>query len=258
MIDTLTRPAQLAPTRTVPMTRLTLVELRKLADTRAGLWLLVGIGLATIGTSVIVLGWATDDDQKFSAFFQFGLAPSAALLPVLGILSMTTEWSQRTALTTFTLTPARSRVIAAKLTAGVLIALATTVLTAAWSAAANLLARALGGEGSWHIAASLLWQAAIMEVLYVLMGIGFGALLLNSPFAIVAYFALPTLWSVLGEQIKSLNRVAAWIDLDNTADPLTHPHMASGEYGKLAVSAALWVLLPLVLGTIRVMRREVS
>jgi ABC-2 type transport system permease protein len=258
MTDTLTRPATLAPTRTIPMTRLSLVELRKLADTMAGFWLLVGIGLATVGTSVIILVWGNDEDQKFSAFFQFGLAPSAALLPVLGILSMTGEWSQRTALTTFTLSPARGRVIAAKLTAGVLIALATTVLTVAWSAVANLLARAFGGDGDWHIAASLLWQAGIMEVIYVLMGVAFGALLLNSPFAIVAYFALPTIWSMLDEQIKSLHRVSSWLDLATTADPLTHPHMAAGEFGRLGVSAAVWVLLPLILGSIRVMKREVS
>ena len=34
------------------------------------------------------------------------LVPPTVLLPVLGILSMTGEWSQRTALTTFTLVPA--------------------------------------------------------------------------------------------------------------------------------------------------------
>ena len=36
------------------------------------------------------------------------------LLPVLGILLVTSEWSQRTAMVTFTLEPSRSRVIAAK------------------------------------------------------------------------------------------------------------------------------------------------
>ncbi|WP_344932417.1 hypothetical protein [Actinoplanes nipponensis] len=35
------------------------------------------------------------------------------LRSVLGILSMTSEWSQRTALTTFTLTPTRAAGVAA-------------------------------------------------------------------------------------------------------------------------------------------------
>src|SRR4051794_1951038 len=99
----------------IPMPRLTLVELRKLADTRSGLWLLIVIGLAAAGTAVIMLAAAPDDQQTFQALFTFGAVPAAVLLPVLGILSMTSEWSQRTALTTFTLTPARGRVVVAKL-----------------------------------------------------------------------------------------------------------------------------------------------
>ena len=37
------------------------------------------------------------------------------ILPVLGILLVTSEWSQRTGLTTFALVPQRERVIVAKL-----------------------------------------------------------------------------------------------------------------------------------------------
>lgn len=245
------------PTR-IPIGRLTLVELRKLADTRAGLWLLVLIGLGVVGTAVILLGWAPDEELTFGGFFAFGLTSSAVLLPVLGILSMTGEWSQRTALTTFALVPERWRVVVAKLAAGVLIALAATVATAGLSAAANLLGIALGGDGGWRVEGSLLWQAALMEVLFVLMGMAFGALLLNSPLAIVAFFALPTLWSVLRESIRALRHVSAWLDLGVTSGPLSEPSMTSGQYARLAVSCLLWVALPLALGTWRILRREVS
>ena len=252
------RPLAEQSTNPVPMTRLTLVELRKLGDTRAGMWLLILIGLATVGTSAIMLGWAPDEELTFSALFAFGLVPSAVLLPVLGILSITSEWSQRTALTTFTLVPARIRVIVAKLAAGVLIAFASTVATAALSAAANLLSGALGGDGSWTIEASLLWQGLLLQVLFMLMGIGFGALLLNTPLAIVTFFLLPMIWSILGEMIKALQTAATWLDINVTSSALSEPSMTAGEYGRLAVSAALWVLVPLVLGTWRVLRREVS
>jgi ABC-2 type transport system permease protein len=243
---------------TVPLGRLTLVELRKLADTRAGLCLLILIGLGAVGTAAIILGWAPDDEQTFAGFFAFGLAPSAVLLPVLGILSMTGEWSQRTALTTFALVPERWRVITAKLAAGVLTALGATAATLALSAAANLLGIALGGDGGWRVDGSLLWQAALMESLFVLMGMAFGALLLNSPLAIVAFFALPTLWSVLRESIHALRHVSAWLDLGITSGPLSEPSMTAGEYGRLAVSALLWVALPLAVGSWRILRREVS
>jgi len=243
---------------TVPLGRLTLVELRKLADTRAGLWLLILIGLGAAGTAAIILGWAPAGEQTFAGFFAFGLAPSAVLLPVLGILSMTGEWSQRTALTTFALVPERWRVIAAKLAAGVLTALAATAATLLLSAAANLLGIALGGDGGWRLDGSLLWQSALMETLFVLMGMAFGALLLNSPLAIVAFFALPTLWSVLRESIHALRHVSAWLDLGVTSGPLAEPSMTAGQYGRLAVSALVWVALPLAAGSWRILRREVS
>ena len=70
----------------VPLCRLTLVELRKLADTRAGLWLLIVIGAGRGRHRGGHLGWAPDDEQTFAAFFAFGLRPPAVLLPVLGIL----------------------------------------------------------------------------------------------------------------------------------------------------------------------------
>ncbi|GAA4602691.1 ABC-type transport system involved in multi-copper enzyme maturation permease subunit [Actinoplanes octamycinicus] len=244
-------------TATLPPTRLTLVELRKLADTRAGFWLLLVIGLATVATSGVILGWAPDEEMTFGAFFAFGLAPSAVLLPVLGVLSVTSEWSQRTALATFTLVPQRGRVLIAKIAAGVLIAIAATVATAALSAVATVIARAVGGDGSWSLDASLVWQGLLLQVIFVLMGIGFGALLQNTPLAIVLYFALPMVWTVLGSTIKGLKSAAGWLDINVTTAPLSEPDMTSGEWARLGVSVAVWVLLPLAAGAVRVLRREV-
>jgi ABC-2 type transport system permease protein len=253
-----TRPLTPGAARPISLVRLTLVELRKLGDTRAGFWLLVVIGLATAGTSAILLGWAPDDEIKYSEFFAFGLVPGTVLLPVLGILSMTGEWSQRTALATYSLVPARGRVFVVKLAAGMLVAIAATIATAVLSVAANLVGIALSGDGSWHIDGSLIWQGVLSEVVFVLMGMGFGALLMNSPLAIVTYLALPTLWSVLGETIKPLGTAAKWLDINLTSEALSDPSMTSGEYARLGVSAAVWVLLPLLAGAWRTMRREVS
>jgi hypothetical protein len=250
----------LAPgaTRPIPWIRLTLVELRKLGDTRAGFWLLVVIGLATAGTSAVILGWAPAEEQRFADFVAFGLVPGTILLPVLGILSMTSEWSQRTALTTFALVPARSRVFIAKVITGCVVALVSALATAALSAAANLIGMMLGGDGSWHADGSMLWQGVLVQVIFVLMGLGFGALLLNSPLAIVAYLILPLLWSVLGETIRPLKTAAGWLDINLTTTALSEPSMTSGEYARLAVSAVVWVLLPLLAGVVRTIRREVS
>jgi ABC-type transport system involved in multi-copper enzyme maturation permease subunit len=238
--------------------RLTLIELRKLADTRSGLWLLIVIALAAAGTVAIQLGFAPDDEQTFRSFFLFATLPSAVLLPVLGILSMTGEWSQRTALTTFTLVPARGRVIGAKVAAGVAVAVAATAVTAVLAAAGNLVGAALGGNGGWSIGGALLAQTLLAQVLSMLMGLGFGGLLMNSALAIVVYFALPTLWSVLGATIKGLKDVAAWLDLNAASTPLTEGSLTGGQWARLGVATAVWVLAPLVLGTMRAFRREVA
>lgn len=234
--------------------RLTVIELRKLADTRAGLWLLIVIGLAALGTAVIQLIWSADSDQTFNNFFQFGLLPVSVLLPVLGVLSMTGEWSQRTALTTFTLVPQRGRVVVAKLAAGVLIALVATALTLGLAALANLIA----GSHDWKLGAVLLGQSALGQVLSVLFGLGFGALLMNSPLAIVTYFALPTVWSILGATIKGLHPVAQWLDFNAASMPLSETGMTGTEWAHLGVASAVWILVPLVAGTVRVLRREVA
>ena len=47
------------------------------------------------------------------------------VLPIIAILSITGEWSQRTGLTTFTLVPHRNRVIAAKAVSSVAVAIAS-------------------------------------------------------------------------------------------------------------------------------------
>lgn len=247
-----------SPRTGIPLGRLTQVELRKLADTRSGLWLLIVIGLASAATAAIMLLAAPDAEQNFQDFFSFGLVPVSILLPVLGILSMTSEWSQRTALTTFTLSPARGRVIVAKLVAAVLIAIASVAAAAALSAVANLIATGTGGAGSWDLPATLIGQLLVNQAAFVLMGSAFGALLMNSPLAIVLYLVLPTLWSVLGEMVKWLHTAAGWLDINVTSVPLSEPGMTGNEWARFGVATAVWVVVPLIAGTVRVLRREVS
>jgi ABC-2 type transport system permease protein len=238
----------------VGVARLTAIELRKLADTRAGVWLLVVIVLAALATMVIQLIFTKDSDQTLNNYFQFALLPVSVLLPVLGVLSMTGEWSQRTALTTFTLVPARGSVVAAKLAAGAVIAVLATAVTLGLAALANLVA---GGHG-WSVGAAVLGQSLLGQVLGVLLGLGFGALLMNSALAIVTYFALPTVWSILGATISGLRHVAPWLDFNAAGMPLSDAGMTGAQWAHLGTATALWVLLPVVLGTIRVMRREVA
>ncbi|BCJ58312.1 ABC transporter permease [Micromonospora endophytica] len=248
-----------APEATRPsLVRLTVVEARKLVDTRAGRWLLITIGLVTAAVVVLQLVYAPDAEQTFANFFLPSLLPVALLLPVLGILSITSEWSQRTALTTFALVPRRERVIAAKLLALVAAALVSLLTSLAVAAVGTLIAEATGGAGGWRIGGTLLLHTAVFQVANVLLGAGFGLLLLHTPLAIVTYLVLPTAWSIVGELVRPLRRTAEWLDTGRTMEPLFTAEMTAGQWGRLAVSLLVWLVVPLLAGLARTMRREVA
>ncbi|MFI1192379.1 ABC transporter permease [Micromonospora sp. NPDC020750] len=238
--------------------RLTAVELRKLVDTRAGRWLLAGIGLISVAIAVVQLWVLADDEQTFTAFFVPQLLPAGLLLPVLGILSITGEWSQRTALTTYALVPRRERVIVAKLAAVVLAALASVLVTLAVAAVGTLVAKATGGSGDWSFEAARLLHAVVLQVLGVLMGAAFGLLLLNTPVAVVTYLLLPTVWAVLAGMVAALREPARWLDTSVAMEPLFGPEVTAGQWGRMAVSVLVWTVLPLAGGLVRTLRREVS
>lgn len=251
-------PQRQTAVRRPSLLRLTAVELRKLVDTRAGRWLLITIGLVVVAIVTLLLIYAEDAEQTFFTFFVPSLLPVSVLLPVLGILSITSEWSQRTALTTYALVPRRERVVAAKLIAVVLAALASVLVILAVAAVGTLVASATGGAGTWQVDGALILNATIVQVASVLMGAAFGLMLLNPPLAIVGYLLLPTLWTVLGEVVRPLRGPAGWLDPNQTMEPLFTSHVTGEQWGRIAVSLLVWMVLPLAAGLFRTLRREVS
>lgn len=99
----------------VPFARLTRAEPRKQVDTSAGLWLILTIVLVTALVMVPVVWLSDPADLTFQLLAQTAVLPQMLLLPVVGIMAATSEWSQRTGLVTFALEPRRGRVILAKL-----------------------------------------------------------------------------------------------------------------------------------------------
>jgi ABC-type transport system involved in multi-copper enzyme maturation permease subunit len=243
--------AETAPIRRPSLPRLSRVELRKMADTRAGFWLLAIVGLIAVAAVIISLAAGDADDENLSTLLSTTVALSSVLLPVVGILAVTSEWSQRTALATFTLVPERWRVMAAKIVAALVLGL----LSVAACLVASMIGAAVAG-GDFSLGASALGNAALYQLLSMLGGFALGALFLNSPLAIVMYFVIPTVVGILGELIDALP--ADWIDTSQTFSPLVENEMGAGDWSRLAVSTAIWILLPLVLGLLRLQRAEVK
>ena len=104
--------------------RLVAVELRKMVNTRAGFWLQLATVAITVLAVIVACVVGDPADPTFQSVLNVGLQPAAILLPVLGILLVTSEWSQRTGMITFALVPVRSRVLGAKLIASLVLAVA--------------------------------------------------------------------------------------------------------------------------------------
>jgi ABC-2 type transport system permease protein len=245
--------------RGVPFGRLLVVEMRKLVDTRAGMWLLIVIGLITTTVIALVLFTSDPDELTFQGLAFTAALPQSLLLPVLGVLTATSEWSQRTGLVTFTLEPRRLRVGAAKLTASMLVALAAVGLALAVGAFANLVGIGwLDGAGTWGVSAQVLLGGVLLQLLSVVQGVAFGAAIGNSAAAIVAIFALPTVGMLLSAMFDWVDKASRWVDLSVTSSPLLEGTMSSADWAPLGVSMGVWLVLPLAIGAYRLVRRDVA
>jgi hypothetical protein len=118
--------------------RLTLVELRKMVDTRAGFWLQVIVAGLTLIVVTLFCIFGETDELIFRDMFALAVFPASLLLPIVGILLVTSEWTQRTALITFTLVPKRMRVMSAKLAAGLVLGLIAVVIALSDAVIGNL------------------------------------------------------------------------------------------------------------------------
>ena len=238
----------------VPFGRTLQAELRKMVDTRAGRWMVIVMAAVAVLILAAFLIWGPAGDASFRGLLELSTLPLAMLLPVLGIMAATAEWTQRTGLVTFTLEPRRGRVVLAKALAALVLAL--VVLAAAVAAAA--LANLVGGTGEWDLSAAAGGGMVVALLLSVLQGVAFGLLFLNTPVAIVSVLVLPTVWSIATMAISALEDAGRWLNLDSVTQPLFAGEMAGRDWAQLGTATAVWVLLPLAIGTYRVLNREVK
>ncbi|MGL5909723.1 MAG: ABC transporter permease [Phycicoccus sp.] len=251
------------PTRSeragVPSARLFRVELRKLLDTRAGRWLAGSTALVSVLAVTAFLVWGNNDEATFQGLLGLAVLPLAVLLPILGIMSATAEWSQRTGMVTFALEPHRGRVVAAKLAAAAALALGVVATAVAGTALAHLVAGTfLDLPGDWSVPGAVVGGIALAMVVYLVQGVAFGLVFLNTPLAIVLSLVLPTAFTIVGALVSGFERVATWLDLSRATEPLLAGSMGGQDWAHLGTASLVWLGLPLAVGTWRVMTREVA
>jgi ABC-2 type transport system permease protein len=254
-----------ATVKPIPLSRITAVELRKMFDTRSGFWLIASIAITSALAAGGVILWAPDGDLTYSTFATAIRFPVVIILPLIAILAVTSEWSQRTGLTTFTLVPHRGRIITAKAISAVAIAIAAMVLAFAVGALGNLLGAAIKGS-------SLVWDVSVTQCLYYVLGmvlsllIGFmlGVLIRASTGAIVAYFILtflvPTVFGLLADSQKWFHNLQPWVDIQFAQAGLFvfDQSLTGQQWAHIAVTGFTWLVIPMAVGLWFVMRAEVK
>jgi ABC-2 type transport system permease protein len=234
-----------------PLLRLALVEGRKMIDTRAGRWLLALICLIAAGMAVVAQVTAADPALVDSLRSVSGAV--AVIVPVLGILLVSSEWSQRTALITFALVPQRERVIGAKLIAATALAMLAGIVSLVVAAPAAAIA-----GGDLGLAGGELARAELLQLASVAIGLSLGLALTNSALALVTYFAVPSVMTLVGEFSSGIESVIGWIDPSTFPAALTEDQIAGADWARMATAAALWIALPATIGLLRLRRGEVK
>ena len=248
--------------RRIPLGRLVSVELRKTADTRAGRWLLGLIVGVTAAIMVIFFAVSDADERLFGNFIGVAATPQGFILPVLGILLVTSEWGQRTAMVTFALEPSRSRVIGAKVVAALVWGLGAFVAAIAIAGLATVLGGATDGFQGLEVHVFALFLG--LQLLTILQGLAYGLIFLNTPAAIVTFFVAPIASSIIFNLVPALRDPAPWLDLGTAQQALFTSFNPGGsgltgeQYAQLGTTALIWIVLPFVAGWIRVMRAELK
>jgi ABC-2 type transport system permease protein len=247
----------------IPFRTVVGVELRKAFDTRSGFWLLAAIAAAGVLATGAVLAFASDSDLTYDNFAAAIGVPMTILLPVVAILAVTGEWSQRAGLTTFTLVPHRGRVIRAKLVVTIAIGLASMALALTVGALGNIVGTGLKGvDTTWDLSFTSILYIVGADLIGMVVGFMLGVLTRNSAGAIVSYFSywfvVPTLSMVLAQNQSWFEKAQPWLDFNYDQGKLYDGGFSGQDWAQLAVTGTFWLLLPLAFGLWRVMRAEVK
>ena len=247
----------------IPLSRVVRVELRKMFDTRSGFWLIASIAITGLIATIATIAFASDEYITYYNFAKAVGFPITVILPMVGLLSITSEWSQRSGLTTFTYVPNRRRVVLAKTWSAVIIAIASMVFAFAAGAIGNVVGSSIAGT-------SMVWDLSVAHAITIVLGnlvslaIGtmLGMVLRSSAGGLVMYFVLvllvPNLTSLLATSQSWFKDLQPWVDLPFAQTSLFEGMHTGAQWAHIATAVALWIVVPGFFGLRRVMRSEVK
>lgn len=244
------------------MTDQLLAELRKMRSTRTNLGLLAGM-IALILLTVLLNGFVPKAGELMTHDNQHALlsaGTSAALFAALiGVMAITSEFRHGTIRSTFLVTPDRTRVIAAKVIASLLMGILFGIVAIGLSLGLGYAILRIRGIDfaldTGHVVLLVL-GTLLMTALWAALGVGVGAVVTNQVFAVIGVivwaFFVENLLRALEPDVGRFTPVAASDSLTaGFADYLLAPAL-----GGLVLAA--YAVVFLAAGAALVARRDVT
>ncbi len=248
----------------IPLSRVVRVELRKMFDTRSGFWLIASIAITGLIATIATIAFAPDQDLTYYNFAKAVGFPITVILPMVALLSITSEWSQRSGLTTFTYVPSRRRVVVGQDPVGGhrgrrldAVRLRRSGRSGTSSAAPSPVRRRSGTSRSGTPLTIVLGNLVSLSI-----GTMLGMLLRSSAGGLVMYFVLvllvPNLTSLLAASQDWFRHLQPWVDLPFAQTYLFEGMHTGAQWAHVATAVTLWIVVPGFFGLRRVMRSEVK
>ncbi|MGH3496251.1 MAG: ABC transporter permease [Nocardioidaceae bacterium] len=247
----------------IPLNRVVRVELRKMFDTRSGFWLIASIVITGLIATIATVAFAADKDLTYYNFAKAIGFPITVILPMVALLSITSEWSQRSGLTTFTYVPSRGRVIGAKTLSAIVIAVASMLFAFAAGAVGNVVGSTIAGTSTvWDLSVGHAITIVLGNLVSLSIGTMLGMLLRSSAGGLVMYFVLvllvPNLTSLLATSQDWFKHLQPWVDLPFAQTYLFDGMHTGAQWAHVTTAVGLWLVLPGIFGLRRVMSSEVK
>ena len=233
-------------------------------DTRSGFWLIASIGITGLIATIATIAFAPDQDLTYYNFAKAVGFPITVILPMVALLSITSEWSQRSGLTTFTYVPSRRRVVWAKTLSSITVAVASMVFAFAAGAVGNVVGSAIAGTSTvWDLSVGHALTIVLGNLTCLLTGTMLGMLLRSSAGGLVTYFVItllvPNAVRSPGRQPGLVREAAALGGPQLRPEPTcSRGCTPATQWAHIATTVVIWIVLPGIVGLRLVMRSEVK
>jgi ABC-2 type transport system permease protein len=205
--------------------------------------------------------------SDFAGVLQF---VSLLIIPVFAIMITTSEWNQRTHLTTFTLEPRRARILTAKAMAVLVFSVASLLFAVAAGAIGNAATGLFDYEPVWNLGVDDLLWSLFMQLALIFSAFALGLALLNTAAAVAVFYVSAIMlrfivYPILFGLIDPFLDIAPYLDVffafavGQSGENLNEDSIGTvARIMPLVVSVIAWVGVPGVLGWLRATRSELK